>query len=203
MEPNTKVLNKGMQNTGELDPDIQNTAATTHSGDLSKMSPLSPRLAVCPQGHYVLSFLTVDSSSYCCDKHGYGVTQRQDAADTTAHTYAHNDTPTHTYVNSDTPTHTYNYNYTSKHTYTHNETTMHTYASIDSTGTHFDTSMSLTLSSIFPCISGHQHVSYTLVCDFKSDCTDSSDEDFCVFTGCSGSTPFTCADGRQVTLSRS
>lgn len=36
----------------------------------------------------------------------------------------------------------------------------------------------------FECSGSVQRLSYTLVCDFRSDCTDNSDEDFCVFPLC-------------------
>jgi hypothetical protein len=43
-----------------------------------------------------------------------------------------------------------------------------------------------------------QLVPYSLVCDFRPDCVDASDEDFCVYERCTGSTPFSCSDGKQV-----
>ncbi|KAK7469714.1 hypothetical protein BaRGS_00036296, partial [Batillaria attramentaria] len=36
----------------------------------------------------------------------------------------------------------------------------------------------------FKCRSNKESVPYTLVCDFRSDCSDASDEDFCVFRAC-------------------
>ena len=36
----------------------------------------------------------------------------------------------------------------------------------------------------FWCITGVEHVPYTLVCDHRQDCSDGSDEDFCVFRQC-------------------
>ena len=55
----------------------------------------------------------------------------------------------------------------------------------------------------FACRSGQQRVAYTMVCDFLSDCSDGSDEDFCVFPPCTGSQPLQCADGKEVSGSRS
>ena len=34
---------------------------------------------------------------------------------------------------------------------------------------------------MFSCSSGTEHVPYSLVCDYRPDCRDHSDEDFCVF----------------------
>jgi hypothetical protein len=50
---------------------------------------------------------------------------------------------------------------------------------------------------MFSCDNGEQEVLYTLLCDHRSDCGDSSDEDFCVFRPCVGGT-LECNDGRQV-----
>ena len=36
----------------------------------------------------------------------------------------------------------------------------------------------------FPCANGYEVVPYTLVCDFRPDCSDESDEDFCFFEPC-------------------
>ena len=37
-----------------------------------------------------------------------------------------------------------------------------------------------------------------MVCDLLSDCSDGSDEDFCVFPPCAGSEPLQCADRKEV-----
>ena len=44
----------------------------------------------------------------------------------------------------------------------------------------------------FTCNDGVQHVPYTLVCDHRSDCSDRSDERFCVFTPCNVTSQFQC-----------
>ncbi|KAL8597223.1 hypothetical protein ACOMHN_051536 [Nucella lapillus] len=49
----------------------------------------------------------------------------------------------------------------------------------------------------FTCKNHMEHVPYTLVCDFRSDCCDSSDEDFCHFPACDSKTEYECADGKQ------
>ena len=56
----------------------------------------------------------------------------------------------------------------------------------------------------FACTGGLEDVPYTLVCDHRHDCPDSSDEEFCVFPRCSGSDFLQCSTTSQVkTLSRS
>lgn len=37
----------------------------------------------------------------------------------------------------------------------------------------------------FTCFDSKERVPYTLVCDYRSDCNDNSDERFCVFPSCS------------------
>ncbi|KAL8567159.1 hypothetical protein ACOMHN_033061 [Nucella lapillus] len=49
----------------------------------------------------------------------------------------------------------------------------------------------------FLCRNQLKSIPYTLVCDFRSDCCDGSDEDFCEFPVCQSSTEYECADGRQ------
>ena len=51
-----------------------------------------------------------------------------------------------------------------------------------------------TLSALFTCRTGVNHVPYSLVCDHSRDCPDSSDEDFCVHPSCSGSWQFECTN---------
>ena len=51
----------------------------------------------------------------------------------------------------------------------------------------------------FLCNNGGQRVSYTVICDFRSDCTDSSDEDFCTFQPCPTRTHHPCDSSQQVT----
>ena len=48
----------------------------------------------------------------------------------------------------------------------------------------------------FPCSSGWGEVPYTLVCDHRADCSDDSDEQFCVFPPCDGKTEFDCGNGQ-------
>ena len=50
----------------------------------------------------------------------------------------------------------------------------------------------------FPCENGDGLVSYTLVCDFRNDCPDGSDESFCIYPPCE-SDQFTC-DNYQVCI---
>ena len=54
------------------------------------------------------------------------------------------------------------------------------------------------LPPAFECASVVQRVPYSLVCDYRQDCQDNSDEDFCVFPQCTGDTPLQC-DNQQVT----
>ena len=48
----------------------------------------------------------------------------------------------------------------------------------------------------FSCSSSEMRVPYTVVCDFRPDCLDRSDEDFCYFPPCSGDTIFDCGNGQ-------
>ncbi|KAL8597276.1 hypothetical protein ACOMHN_051587 [Nucella lapillus] len=50
----------------------------------------------------------------------------------------------------------------------------------------------------FTCRNQMGRVPYSLVCDFRSDCCDGSDEDFCHFPACDSKTEYECADGKQV-----
>ena len=54
----------------------------------------------------------------------------------------------------------------------------------------------------FTCNNGVQHVPYTLVCDHRADCSDRSDERFCVFTPCNVTSHFQCRN-QQVGYSSS
>ncbi|KAL8574516.1 hypothetical protein ACOMHN_060186 [Nucella lapillus] len=49
----------------------------------------------------------------------------------------------------------------------------------------------------FVCRGGHESVAYTLVCDYRQDCVDGSDESFCVFQPCSGDRPYQCGTSSQ------
>lgn len=42
----------------------------------------------------------------------------------------------------------------------------------------------MSLPDLFECTNRAQRVPYTFVCDHRRDCLDNSDEDFCVFPGC-------------------
>jgi len=46
----------------------------------------------------------------------------------------------------------------------------------------------------FTCTTGQDDVPYTLVCDHRPDCEDSSDESFCTFTLCSPYRHFECGN---------
>ncbi|KAK7482999.1 hypothetical protein BaRGS_00025776, partial [Batillaria attramentaria] len=48
---------------------------------------------------------------------------------------------------------------------------------------------------LFTCSNGHEHVTYTFVCDFRPDCSDASDEKFCVFAPCRKA-EFPCSNRR-------
>ena len=50
----------------------------------------------------------------------------------------------------------------------------------------------------FACSSGAQRVPYTLLCDYRQDCIDGSDEAFCVHTDCHVSTPLRCGLSQEV-----
>ncbi|KAL8596878.1 hypothetical protein ACOMHN_060686 [Nucella lapillus] len=52
------------------------------------------------------------------------------------------------------------------------------------------------LSPMFACSNGVQHVAYTLVCDYVEQCGDGSDEGFCVFPPCPPDT-FPCGTTKQ------
>ena len=47
----------------------------------------------------------------------------------------------------------------------------------------------------FTCTTGQYDVPYTLVCDHRPDCKDSSDESFCDFPSCDPITQFDCGNG--------
>ncbi|KAK7482845.1 hypothetical protein BaRGS_00025878, partial [Batillaria attramentaria] len=50
----------------------------------------------------------------------------------------------------------------------------------------------------FTCASEVQLVPYTLVCDYRPDCNDGSDEDFCVFPPCDVDKPLKCGNQQCV-----
>ena len=56
----------------------------------------------------------------------------------------------------------------------------------------------LCVATLFACQRREERVPYTLVCDFHPDCSDGSDEDFCVYEPC-GSFEFQCSN-RQVLI---
>ena len=58
-----------------------------------------------------------------------------------------------------------------------------------------------TLSTLFTCRNGVEHVPYSLVCDHSQDCLDDSDEDFCVYPSCSSSEQYDCIN-KQVRHSK-
>ncbi|KAK7114561.1 G-protein coupled receptor GRL101-like [Littorina saxatilis] len=49
-----------------------------------------------------------------------------------------------------------------------------------------------------PCADGQHTVVYTFVCDFRSDCSDKSDEDFCHFLPCNPNVNFECRNRQCV-----
>ena len=51
----------------------------------------------------------------------------------------------------------------------------------------------------FPCRFEAQWVPYSLVCDYRRDCADGSDETFCTFPTCKGFSQFRCQN-KQVSL---
>ena len=57
------------------------------------------------------------------------------------------------------------------------------------------------LPPLFLCNNGGQRVPYSVLCDFRSDCTDSSDEDFCTFLQCIANIQRSCGSSKQVTSS--
>ena len=58
--------------------------------------------------------------------------------------------------------------------------------------------LGLDLVEMFTCEHSTQKIHYTLVCDFRQDCSDASDENFCEHTVCSDSEE-TCYSGQCVT----
>lgn len=54
------------------------------------------------------------------------------------------------------------------------------------------------LPPFFTCNNGFESVPYTLVCDYRRDCDDNSDEDFCVFPPCDNLKAYDCGN-QQVT----
>ena len=51
--------------------------------------------------------------------------------------------------------------------------------------------------AMYTCSSGDTELSYSLLCDFRQDCADNSDESFCYHPPC---TEFTCTNGQCVSL---
>ncbi|KAK7093469.1 hypothetical protein V1264_007216 [Littorina saxatilis] len=68
---------------------------------------------------------------------------------------------------------------------------------LDSPGSACDAPMT-PLPPSFACLNGAERVPYTLVCDHRSDCSDNSDESFCVFPSCRLSGKFQCANKQCV-----
>ena len=57
---------------------------------------------------------------------------------------------------------------------------------------------SLCSDTLFTCDRNEERVPYTLVCDYRTDCSDGSDEEFCVYEPC-GNFQFQCSN-RQVSF---
>ena len=58
---------------------------------------------------------------------------------------------------------------------------------------------SIVAVAMYSCDSGHTEVSYSLLCDFRQDCADSSDESFCYHPPC---TEFSCSNGQCVPMKK-
>ncbi|KAK7506138.1 hypothetical protein BaRGS_00002860 [Batillaria attramentaria] len=56
------------------------------------------------------------------------------------------------------------------------------------------------LPPTFMCDNQVERVPYTLVCDFRADCSDDSDEEFCVYQQCAEKEPFYCNDKQCVSV---
>ncbi|XP_076434622.1 uncharacterized protein LOC143274635 [Babylonia areolata] len=54
------------------------------------------------------------------------------------------------------------------------------------------------LPPTFQCSNNLELVPYSLLCDSRSDCSDESDEDFCVFPPCVGAMVFDCGNGQCI-----
>ena len=52
---------------------------------------------------------------------------------------------------------------------------------------------------MYACSSGYREVSYSLLCDFRQDCEDNSDESFCYHPTCKG---FSCPNGQCLSLNK-
>ena len=50
----------------------------------------------------------------------------------------------------------------------------------------------------YACATGNGRVPYTFVCDHRQDCSDDSDEDFCIHPKCTGDKGFQCGSAKQV-----
>ena len=50
----------------------------------------------------------------------------------------------------------------------------------------------------FACSSGAQRVPYSLVCDYRQDCSDASDESFCIYVDCDKNAPLRCGSSSEV-----
>ena len=70
---------------------------------------------------------------------------------------------------------------------------------VDLTGSPADASCPAPLKPLppyFRCQGRLQVVAYTVVCDHRQDCADSSDEDFCVFPACRPGSDIMCDNGQ-------
>ena len=52
---------------------------------------------------------------------------------------------------------------------------------------------------MYSCVNDNTFISYTLVCDFRSDCEDNSDESFCTHPPCE---TFSCSNGQCVSMDK-
>ena len=81
----------------------------------------------------------------------------------------------------------------------------HSFLACDSTNACFlddDTETARCLAPLSPlppsfhCSNVKMRVPYTVICDFRYDCWDRSDEDFCSFLPCKGTGVFDCGNGQ-------
>ncbi|XP_070208052.1 G-protein coupled receptor GRL101-like [Littorina saxatilis] len=65
-------------------------------------------------------------------------------------------------------------------------------------GQHYCQTSVTRVVELYRCENGKQRVPYSLVCDYRHDCQDSSDENFCVFPACNPTKEFECENKQCV-----